>query len=94
VVDECNSLDEVRSQIDRIDHELVKLIAERGAYVRQAARFKATTQDVRAPARVEVVVRRVRALAMEAGADPELVEAVYRTMIARFVEAELQAHRA
>ena len=34
------SLDEVRAEIDRIDDAIIRLIAERGAFVAQAARFK------------------------------------------------------
>lgn len=33
----CNSLEEVRMNIDRIDDEIIKLIAERGTYVVQAS---------------------------------------------------------
>ena len=91
-VTECRDLDEVRANINRIDRELVRLLAERGAYVRQAARFKQSTDDVRAPARVEQVIQRVRALAEEHGASPDLVEGVYRTMIARFIDEELREH--
>ena len=36
----CQSLSEVRTNIDRIDKELVRLMAERGQYVHEAARFK------------------------------------------------------
>jgi len=88
----CHSLDEVRSQIDRLDREIVALLAERGEYVRQAARFKKTKADVAAPARVEQVIGKVRSLAGERGADPELVERVYRAMIAAFIEAEQKEH--
>jgi isochorismate pyruvate lyase len=90
---ECQSLDEVRANINRIDQEMVRLLAERGGYVRQAARFKLTTDDVRAPARVEQVIGRVRALAAEAGASPDLVERVYRTLIAAYIDEELEEHR-
>lgn len=31
----CNSLEEVRSNIDRIDNGIIKLIAERGSFVVQ-----------------------------------------------------------
>lgn len=34
---QCASLAEVRQNIDRLDREQVMLIAERGAYVKQAA---------------------------------------------------------
>lgn len=36
----CNSLEEVRENIDRIDDNIIKLIAERGSYVLQASEFK------------------------------------------------------
>lgn len=88
----CESLDEVRGQIDRLDREIVALLAERGDYVRQAARFKKTKHDVAAPARVEQVIAKVRALAGEKGAEPEVVERVYRAMIAAFIEAEQKEH--
>ena len=45
----CTSLDEIRLQIDRLDRALVALVAERGAYVAQAARFKKNRAEVEAP---------------------------------------------
>jgi isochorismate pyruvate lyase len=85
-----SSLDEVRSNIDRIDREIVRLMAERGSYVRQAARFKTSTADVEAPARVEAVITKVRALAAEEQLSPDIAEAVYRTMIGCFIDQEKQ----
>ncbi len=93
-VKECGSLDEVRAEIDRIDRGIVQLLAERGGFVKQAARFKKTTDDVKAPARVEQVIAKVRALADAAGGEPAVVEAVYRAMIAAFIEREMIEHAA
>ena len=86
---DCVSLGQVREQIDRVDEEIVRLLGERSGFVRQAARFKRSADEARAPARVEQVVARVRGLAGNTGADPELVEQVYRAMIAWFVVDEL-----
>lgn len=36
----CTTLEEVRNNIDRLDQQIVTLLAERGRYVSQAARFK------------------------------------------------------
>ncbi|MGA4323153.1 chorismate mutase [Ectopseudomonas hydrolytica] len=91
---ECQSLDEVRQQIDSLDRQIVELLAARGGYVSQAARFKRDTDAVRAPQRVEQVIAKVRALAATVGASPEVVEQVYRAMIAAFIEAELAEHAA
>lgn len=88
----CRSLHEVRENIDRTDREIVALLAKRGAFVAQAAAFKKTTDDVRAPDRVEQVIAKVRSLACVQGADPAVVESVYRAMIAAFIDAELRQH--
>lgn len=82
------SLAEVRDNIDRLDRQLVALIAERGAYVRQAAGFKKTAEEVPAPQRVAQVLAKVGALAVELGADPAVVDATWRAMIAAFIDAE------
>ncbi|AJA15199.1 chorismate mutase [Pseudomonas putida S12] len=88
----CTSLDEVRQRIDEIDRSLVSLLAKRGKLVTQAAGFKKTTDDVRAPARFEQVIRKVREMADETGASAEVVEQVYRAMISAFIAEELNTH--
>ncbi|MEO5372799.1 MAG: chorismate mutase [Alphaproteobacteria bacterium] len=87
----CGSLDEVRRNIDRLDREIVVLLAERSQYVRQAARFKPTRSDIVVPARIEEIVTRVRHVANELGADPELMEKIYRAMIDAFIWHEARA---
>ena len=85
----CNSLEEVRTNIDRIDNEIIKLIAERGTYVVQASTFKKDEDGVKDTGRVEKVIAKVRSKANEYGADPDMVEALYREMISRFVNMEM-----
>lgn len=87
----ANSLNEVRAAIDEIDEQIVGLLAERGEFVKQAARFKKTAAQVAAPERVQQVIDKVTKLATEKGADEQLVEKLYRQMIADFIELEQQA---
>lgn len=91
---QCNSLADVRHHIDLLDRQLVTLIAERGAYVRQAASFKKTADEVPAPQRVEQVLAKVNGLAIEAGADTAVIDATWRAMIAAFIDAERLAQAA
>lgn len=44
----------------RIDEQIVRLIAERGRFVAQAAAFKKNAEGVRDTKRVEAVIQRVR----------------------------------
>lgn len=90
---ECKNLEEIRSNIDRIDDEIIRLIAERTGYVKQAAKFKTNTDGVKAPDRVEAVIRKIRERAEKYGADADMAESLYREMIARFVNMEMAEFR-
>jgi isochorismate pyruvate lyase len=84
----CASLAEVRDNIDRIDRQIVSLMAERGKYVSEAGRFKADPAAVSAPARVEAIIVKVRGLAREDGLAEDVAERSYRAMIAAFEDYE------
>lgn len=89
----CGTLAEVRENIDAIDRKIVVLLAERGRYVKDAARFKRNAFQVSAPQRQQDVIDRVKALAEKEGAYPEVVEAAYRVLIAGFIAREQQDHQ-
>ena len=84
----------VRTGIDRIDREVVRLLAERARLVQDATRFKADAFQVSAPARQAAVFAGVRALASEQpdvfDGFPDIVEATYRTLVAAFIAREQQ----
>lgn len=85
---ECHSIQDVRTHIDRLDSQLVPLLAERSFYVSQAAKFKAEKKDVVVPERIEQIVLRVRHMAIENGADPDLMERIYRSMLDAYIMFE------
>lgn len=83
------SLDEVRMNIDKIDAELVRLIAKRSKFVSQAVHFKKSTAEALATDRIDLVISKVRALAEQVGLNPIITEKIYRTMINTFIIEEL-----
>jgi isochorismate pyruvate lyase len=93
-VEVAPTLGELRSRIDAIDEQIVALMAQRAACVRDATRFKRDAFQVAAPARQAQVFDKARALAAAQGSAfpglPDIVEATYRTMVAGFVAAEGQ----
>ncbi|WP_142847889.1 chorismate mutase [Telmatospirillum sp. J64-1] len=84
----CNSLQEIRDNIDRLDDQIVALLSERSGYVHQAAGFKETRANVVVPERIEAIATRVRGLAESHKADPDLMEAIYRAMIDCYIAYE------
>ncbi len=85
---DCPTMDEVRVEIDRIDKELVDLIAERFSYVDRAWQLKENPEDAVVPWRIQQVVDKVKARAEEKGIPPELAESVWRQMIGWFIQFE------
>ncbi len=84
----CASLAEVRDNIDRIDRQMIALMAERGKYVAEAGRFKADPAAVSAPARVEAIIAKVKTIARADGLAESVAERSYRAMIAAFEDYE------
>jgi len=89
---ECKNIDEVRENINKIDRQIVKLISERSRFVGQAAKFKKNSDDVKAPKRVEEVVKKVRGMAEEFDVSPDIVENIYRAMIDNFINYEMRKY--
>ena len=88
----CTTMAEVRRQIDELDQRIVALLAERGGYVEQAARIKRRRAEIVDRARIEEVVAKARAAAVEAGLDPAIAEGVYRPMIDAYITFETEAY--
>jgi len=88
----CKSIEEVRENIDSLDNQIVRLISERSRFVEQAARFKKDAEDVKAPKRVEAVIKKVRKLANENDVNPDIIEEIYRTMVSYFIKYEMVQH--
>lgn len=86
---DCFDMSDVRGEIDRIDHELVDLIAERFGYVDRAWQIKQHGQEgAVVPWRIQQVIDKVRARAEQQGVSPALVEALWRQMIGWFIQYE------
>nr|WP_300975742.1 chorismate mutase [Yoonia sp.] len=79
---DCSDIADIRAEIDRIDAGLVRLLAERAAYIDRAAVIKAVAGlPARITPRVEQVVANVRDHAQAHGLSPDLVEMLWRRLI-------------
>jgi len=87
-VTHCVTMPEVRSHIDALDTQIVSLLAQRSAYVAQAARIKPSADQIVDVQRIEAIIHRVRQMAQDQGAPPEVAEATYRAMIDAFIAFE------
>jgi len=79
----------LRRRIDALDARMVALLAERTRLIDRAAQIKLRHDlPARIESRVEEVVANVRRTAAGEGADPDLTEAIWRLMMAEFIDRE------
>ena len=90
---ECKTLNEVRIEIDRLDDQIVDLIGARNSYIKQAAKFKDTVDEVKNPERISEIIAKVRHKALELGMSANLLEEIYTIMIDEMVESEIAEFR-
>jgi isochorismate pyruvate lyase len=87
--EDCQTMAEIRAEIDRLDMSLVTLLARRAEYIDRAAQIKAVVRlPARIDARVEEVVANVRRHAEAAGLEPDLAERLWRDLIGWSIDRE------
>jgi isochorismate pyruvate lyase len=86
----CHSIQEIRDGVDEIDLALLKLLVRRQAYALRFVKIKKDAGLPQAPdqKRIAQQIQRAKALGMEMGVSPIIVEPLFRTMIAQHVEFE------
>ena len=87
--DECINIQEIRTEIDEIDRQVIASFAKRFAYVKAASKFKTDATSVRAKERFAAMLEQRRIWAQEDDLNPDVIEKIYRDLITYFIEEEL-----
>ena len=85
---QCETMADVRREVDRLDRELVDLLTQRQAMMNEAGRIKKSRDLVRDVPRIEQVVANVLAEAAKTGLSPAIAEPVWRLLIEKSIEHE------
>ena len=74
-----------------ISYEIISLLARRSEYVDTAAKYKTSTESVRAEDRVQKMPISRRRWAEEAGINPDFIAELYRAIVDHYVAQELDS---
>jgi len=77
----CESMAELRIEIDTLDEAIVEILALRKSYMDQAASIKKNRNLIRDEERIKDVIEKVTRHAKRTNVDPELLATVYKIMI-------------
>ncbi len=86
----CSDMTQVRAGVDKIDAQLVELLAVRFAYMDAAARIKTERIAVRDEARKQQVLANVKDAARSAGISTELVGDLWELLVEASIAYELE----
>lgn len=86
----CEDMSEIRQCIDNIDKSIVELLSQRSAYVKKAAEFKKSIEDVKAPERVREIIATRKLWANNTGLSPDFIESLFRAIINYFISGEVK----
>jgi isochorismate pyruvate lyase len=90
---QCQGLADIRVEVNRIDPELVALLAARNGYAEAAAVFKTSEEDIRSPDHLDAFFTERKRQAREAGVDEAMVERIFRAIVERSIELQLALWR-
>ena len=86
---DCNSMDQLRHQIDKLDVKIIELLANRSEFIDRATELKKSNgMPARIPERIESVVSIARNAAEELDLDADVVEKIWRILINWSIQRE------
>lgn len=90
--DQCQTMADVRYEVDRLDRLLVALISERQSYMDAAARIKQDREAVRDEARIQDVLNKVLAECSRHGLSPDIAQPVWIAMMEACIAHEFETY--
>jgi len=87
---ECNSLEEVRNEIDKIDEHIISLFSERHKYVEEIVRFKHDKDAIIAQERKEQVILQRKKWAESKGLNADTFEKIYTLLVESNIKHEME----
>ena len=87
---ECQSIEEIRKEIDDIDHNILRLIGKRVSYIEAIIKYKNNADDVKAKERHSEVIRERRSFAESLDLDPDVIENMYQIMMDYSIKIQLR----
>lgn len=88
--EDCNNMLDIRSEIDQMDHDIIKILAKRFEYVKAASKFKTSETSVKAPERFFSMLNQRRVWAEENQLNADVIEKMYRDLVNHFIQEEMQ----
>lgn len=90
----CQTLGHIRTAVNLIDRQIIRLLGKRTQYARAAFSFKTDMKSIGQPAHRKILFAQRKVWAKQYGSDPRMVEKIYQAIVAESKRMHLAAYRA
>lgn len=87
---DCQSIEEVRNELDRIDKQLIALFSERHKYIEKIVEFKDDEEGIVAINRKDEVIEQRAVWAAKQGLNGETFKKIYTLLVDSNIKRELE----
>ena len=81
-------LNKIRSELDRLDNSLIKLIKKRTNLVNQVLKLKEKKKEIIDNKRIRIILKNIRKKSIANKIDPKITHRIWKNMIWSYIDYE------
>jgi chorismate mutase len=81
-------LNKIRSELDKLDNSLIKLIKKRTNLVNQVLKLKDKKKDIIDNKRIKIILKNIRKKSISNKIDPKITYRIWKNMIWSYIDDE------
>ena len=81
-------LDKIRSELDKLDNSLIKLIKKRTYLVNQVLKLKSKKKEIIDNKRIKTILKNIRKKSIASKIDPKITNRIWKNMIWSYIDYE------
>ena len=83
-----NKLSKIRSELDKLDNSLIKLIKKRTNLVNQVLKLKNKKKEIIDNKRIRTILKNIRKMSIANKIDPKITNRIWKNMIWSYIDYE------
>ena len=81
-------LSKIRSQLDKLDNSLIKIIKKRTLLVKKVLELKEKKNQIVDQKRIRVILRNIKKKSLRNNIDPKITNKIWKNMISAYIDYE------
>ena len=86
-------LNKIRSELDKLDDTLIKIIKTRTNLVKRVLALKERKNQIVDPKRIKLILRNIKKKSLENNIDPKITNKIWKNMIYAYIDFERRNFR-